>query len=240
MLECIIGREFIFIMDKIEKETLVSDNCIDKDSHPSSYNSAPIDISKIRKNNPYYNKKDLPPSPEAPFGYTSKGKPRKMPLREDLQKFGEENVEAGDNTRFLRLAMASWDLPPIDISDAQQVENRIYEYFTFCAENDRKPSMVGMANWIGVSKDTVREWKLGNVRNETHAAPVQKALNILEELWVDYMQNGKINPASGIFLAKNMFQYKDVIDIKPVAPDPLGEQVSAKELADKYKDIIEE
>ena len=50
--------------------------------------------------------------------------------RPDLAKFGEEYTEPGDNARYLRYAMASWDLPPIDISDPKQVEHRIVEYFT--------------------------------------------------------------------------------------------------------------
>jgi hypothetical protein len=31
----------------------------------------------------------------------------------------------------------------------------------------------------------------------------------MEELWETYMQNGKINPVSGIFLAKNNYGYSD-------------------------------
>lgn len=210
-------------MEDIKKETLVSDNKID---FPT----------KIQ----YYNKKDLPPNDEAPYGYNANGKPRKRPLRDDLAKFGAENAEPGDNSKFLKYAMESWNLPKIDTSDPVQVEHRIYEYFESCYENDRKPNMVGLANWLGVNRDTLQSWKRGECRNSTHSALIQKAISLMEEQWVDYMMNGKVNPASGIFLGKNFYQYKDVIDIKPVAPDPMGEQVSAKELADKYKDIIEE
>ena len=48
--------------------------------------------------------------------------------RPDLADFGNEHAEPGDNSRFLRFALASWDLPPIDISDPKQVEQRIKEY----------------------------------------------------------------------------------------------------------------
>lgn len=160
--------------------------------------------------------------------------------RPDLEKFGEENTEPGDNARYLRYAMASLNLPPIDISDPKQVENRIYEYFTFCIDNDRKPNMVGMANWLGVNHDTLSSWKRGEYRTSTHSDVINKAIAMLEELWVDYMQNGKMNPASGIFLAKNMFQYRDVIDIAPAQPAPLGEQMQPKQLEEKYKDLPED
>ena len=165
---------------------------------------------------------------------------RRKRNRPDLEKFGEENTEPGDNARYLRYAMASLNLPPIDISDPKQMEQRINDYFMFCIDNDRKPNMVGMANWLGVDRDTVKTWKTGEYRSNTHSAVIKKAVAILEELWVDYMQNGKMNPASGIFLAKNMFQYRDVIDIAPGKPAPLGETLTPEELMEKYKDLPED
>ena len=148
-------------------------------------------------------------------------KEKKHRNRPDLAKYGYEYAEPGDNARFLRLARASLDLPPIDISDEKQVEKRIYDYFDFCEQNDAKPNMVGMANWIGINRDTLDTWKTGEYRRKTHSEVIKKALRILEELWVSYMQSGKMNPASGIFLAKNMFQYKDVQDVVVTPNTPL-------------------
>lgn len=153
--------------------------------------------------------------------------------RPDLANFGAENVQPGDNARYLRMARVSLSLPPIDISDPKQVEQRINEYFDFCEQNDRKPNMIGMANWLGVERKTVQQWKTGEYRTETHTPVIKKAVDLLEELWVDYMQNGKMNPASGIFLAKNMFQYKDVQDVV-VTPNNPYDQKTDEELAQKY------
>jgi hypothetical protein len=38
---------------------------------------------------------------------------------------------------------------------------------------------------------------------------IKKAYEYMELLWENYMQNGKINPVSGIFLGKNNFGYQD-------------------------------
>lgn len=154
-------------------------------------------------------------------------------------KFGFENAEPGDNARYLRYAMASLDLPPIDISDEKQVQQRLVDYFSFCAENDRKPSMVGMANWLGVDQTTLTSWKRGEYRSATHSPLIRKACAVLEEMMVDYFQNGKVNPASGIFLLKNMFQYKDVQDVVVTPNNPLGDTAAQKALEDKYLDIVE-
>lgn len=154
--------------------------------------------------------------------------------RPDLANFGAENVEPGDNTRYIRLAMVSLDLPPIDISDPVQVEQRIKDYFGFCAENDRKPSVIGMCNWLGISRDTIQTWKRGEYRDSTHSALINKAYTMLEELWTDYMLNGKVNPASGIFLGKNLFGYRDQQDVIITPPNPIGDAAAQKELAADY------
>lgn len=159
--------------------------------------------------------------------------------RPDLANFGQENVEPGDNARYLRWARLSLDLPPIDISDEKQVAQRISDYFTACEQNDMKPNMVGMANWLGVSRETLNTWKRGDYRTSTHSDLIRKAVSVLEAQWVDYMQNGKINPASGIFLAKNMFQYRDQQDLVVTPNAPMGEEKTAEDIANAYKQLPE-
>lgn len=158
---------------------------------------------------------------------------KKKRNRPDLAKFGEEKTEPGDNSRYLRYAMASLDLPPIDISDPAQVAQRINDYFTFCIENDRKPNKIGLANWLGVDATTVNSWEREEYRSLTHSPVIKKAVSILHELWADYMQNGKVNPASGIFLGKNMFGYKDVQDVTLTPGSPLGDQPDQKALEER-------
>lgn len=161
-------------------------------------------------------------------------KPKRKRNRPDLANFGEENVQPGDNATYLRFARVSMSLPPIDISDAAQVEKRLNEYFDFCEQNDRKPNMVGMANWLGVSRETLNTWKRGDFRSATHAPIIRRAVDMLEELWVDYMQNGKINPASGIFLAKNMWQYKDQQDVVIMPKNDAESEMAADDIAKRY------
>lgn len=154
------------------------------------------------------------------------------------ENFMQEHVKKGDNSRYLRMARAAENLPPIDISDAEQVSNRIGMYFDFCEQNDRKPSMLGIANWIGVSRDTLNSWKRGEYRASTHSDLVEKAVMVLEELWTDYMQNGLVNPVSGIFLGKVMFGYKDVQDYIITPNQPLGSDADPSTLTNKYQQAL--
>lgn len=159
--------------------------------------------------------------------------------RPDLANFGEEYVQPGDNARYLRHALVSLDLPPIDISDPKQVENRIRDYFQYCIDNDRKPNMIGMANWLGVSRETVNTWKRGDYRAQTHSDLIKKALDILEELWMDYMLNGKANPASLIFIGKNLWQYKDQTDVVVTPNNPL-DNLDSDQARQKYQAALPE
>ena len=159
--------------------------------------------------------------------------------RPDLANFGQENVEPGDNARYLRYAMVAFDLPPIDIADPEQVKNRIELYLTHCIDNDRKPSIAGVANWLGISRDTLNSWKNGEYRNDSHSDLIKKVYTMMEEIMVDYFQNGKVNPASGIFLLKNMFGYKDTADVVITPNNPMQDldaETARKRLLDAIPD----
>lgn len=67
---------------------------------------------------------------------------------------------------------------------------------------------------------------------------IKKAIALIEEQWNDWMLNGKVNPAAGIFLGKNMFGYKDVQDVVVTPNNPLGDDADPDAIADKYKDAI--
>lgn len=160
--------------------------------------------------------------------------------RPEKSKQMSVQTNPGDNTKYLNHNLQIAALPSIDTADEKQVEKRIYEYFQICADNDMKPSMAGMALAIGVSRNTLWEWSVGGFRSDTHYDTIKKAVQMLDSQMVDYMQNGKINPVSGIFLMKNNFGYKDQQEVVVTPNTPLGEQVSAEELRERYIESVPE
>ncbi len=143
----------------------------------------------------------------------------------------------GDNSRYLRHALAAWDLPPIDISDVAQVEERIQWYFNHCATDDMKPTVNGLCNALGISRDTLCQWKNEGTRAATHSDIIKKAYKILEQMWENYMMNGKINPVAGIFLGKNMFNYQDKQEVVVTPNNPLGDSTDPATIAQKYAEL---
>ena len=127
-------------------------------------------------------------------------------------------VNPGDNTMYLQQSLELMNLPTIDLHDVVAVQERINEFFNIMAKYDTKPTVAGMAMALGM--DRRRLWAIRNDQptggsGYTTALPpevadsIKKAYILMENLWENYMQNGKINPVSGIFLGKNNFGYQD-------------------------------
>ena len=130
------------------------------------------------------------------------------------------HLDAGDNTKYMMVTSKLFNLPNIDLHKPDLVQERLNEYFEIHAQADMKPTVAGMAMALGVDRRRLWEIKTGNYHTSTSLADlpvettdlIKKAYNYLETLWENYMHNGKINPVSGIFLAKNNFGYQDKVE----------------------------
>ncbi|MBQ8576343.1 MAG: hypothetical protein IJ449_00020 [Clostridia bacterium] len=143
-------------------------------------------------------------------------------------------IPEGDNNKYTSVALAIMEMPRIDKRDPEQLQKRINEYFALCAKHDMKPSVAGIGLSTGL--DRRRLWEINSGVN-TRGLPqecvdiIRQAYAGLEMLWESYMQNGKINPVSGIFLGKNHFGYRDQQDVvvSPGQQDiPTPEAIEAK------------
>lgn len=147
------------------------------------------------------------------------------------------NVEPGDNTKFLTHAMTVMNMPHIDTTDCEQVRERIGEYLNLCAASDIKPTVKGFCNALKISRATLFDWKRGKWRADTHQAVICEAYDLLEEMWEHYMQNGKINPVSGIFLGKNNFGYADKQEVVVTPNAGTIQEVDARIIEEKYAEL---
>ena len=144
-------------------------------------------------------------------------------------------MEPGDNAKYLEIGMRIAGLPKVDMSNEHQVAQRIDEYFKICAEYDHKPSIEGMALALDVDRRylwEIREGRKG--KNPEVADTLKRAVKLLQLYLSDCMQNGKINPVSGIFLLKNNFGYQDKQEVIVTPNNPLGDGTDPKQIEDKY------
>ena len=168
----------------------------------------------------------------------AEGKPVKRKRnRPDLAKFGYENAEPGDNTKYIDFALGSFNMPKVNLDDETEVTERINWYFNRCREYDMKPGVVGLSNALGISRQAL--WARKEGQKGVNASPgavdaIKKAYNFLEELWEDFMMNGKVSPPNGIFIGKNHFSYRDVVDVAVTPKNDAENDLDAESITKRY------
>ena len=146
------------------------------------------------------------------------------------------------NTRMIRKNLKIMNLPEIDIHDYQQVQDRINEYFGIEAEAGFKPTVAGLANSLGI--DRFRLFEIRDGKDAHGKMPyglgldvanlIKSAYKIMEQNWEDYMQQGQINPVSGIFLGKNNYRYQDKTEYVLTPNQQTASDLSEKQLLERY------
>lgn len=158
-------------------------------------------------------------------------------------------LNEGDNTKYLSINAALMNMPNIDLNDPAAVQQRLMEYFELYAEADTKPTVVGMAaalnghsrRWLyAVTHDVPTGGKgyMANIPKDS-ANYIKKAYVLLENLWENYMLNGKVNPVVGIFLGKNNYGYQDKTEYV-VSPNTQNEEeYDVNDIKKRYATTIE-
>lgn len=171
-----------------------------------------------------------------------KGKPRggNSPIIGD----NGYDLEAGDNTKFMSVNMALFNMPDIDMENAEEVQQRLNDFFALYTQADMKPTVAGMAMALnGMSRQTLRaiatDAPTGGAGYKTAlprevAALIKKAYKIMENLWETYMTGGKVNPVAGIFLGKNNYGYQDKTEYVLTPNAKQDEDYSADEIRERY------
>ena len=154
------------------------------------------------------------------------------------------NLNKGDNAKYMAVNIKLYNMPEIDLHNAEQVQQRLTDYFNLYLENDMKPTVAGMALALN-GMNSRYLWAITHEGGYTGgdrykpALPndvtlvIKKAYNIMENLWESYMNSGKINPVAGIFLGKNNYGYQDKTEYV-LTPNQQQEEYSAEEIRKRY------
>ena len=121
-------------------------------------------------------------------------------------------TEPGENTKYILHDMKLSALPAIDVNNPDQMQQRINDYFRICSEDDIKPSVSSLGLAFGISRITLFNWitgKTNTLSNTTAINTLKRAYDSINSYYEHMLNNGKINPVSGIFLLKNNYGYQD-------------------------------
>ena len=90
---------------------------------------------------------------------------------------------------------------------------------------------------IGINKDNVYEWTTRHTQNRLRYDFIRKVQHFCAMYREGLMEDGKINPVTGIFWQKNYDGMRDQQEVV-LTPNasPLGDQADAEALKQKYLD----
>lgn len=128
---------------------------------------------------------------------------------------------------MLEASIDVYNLPRIDICDADAVHKRLEEFFRIYAGRGLRPTVAGMAMSLGIDRRRLWEIRTGKYEKgdrrvgllpQNAVDEIKKAYDIMENLWEGYMLSGKLNPVSGIYIGRNQFGYLDRINYEVNVP----------------------
>ena len=113
----------------------------------------------------------------------------------------------------------------MDLSDkgkpetVEELEERINDYFTFCGMNNFRPGIESLALSLGVSRVSFWKWCYeGSGKPKQWVDICKTAKQMIIAFTEQAALSGKLNPATSIFLMKNLGGYKDSISFEEITP----------------------
>lgn len=155
----------------------------------------------------------------------------KSPIIQDTNP----DLPEGYNSRRIRFMSLIMPTEPLDNNDVDEMERRFNRYLELCAEWDMKIGNQAAYAAIGINKGLAWEWANRNLGNPRRTDFIKKVQQICAMYREGLMEDGKVNPVTGIFWQKNYDGMKDQQEVV-LTPNtsPLGEPQDAEALKQKY------
>lgn len=169
---------------------------------------------------------------------SSKGYPQSLPNME-LKLMEEDDSKREMIGKAVTNVMAFHEMGKTPITDLEDMCNRLNTFFRMCADTQQIPSMEKLILALGVPRRTLNDWMnqktpgLGPGTSEV----LLRAKDLLAAVDAELVMEGKVNPVTYIFRAKNFYGMKDKIDYSVETDGQLQATESTESIANKYKDI---
>lgn len=127
------------------------------------------------------------------------------------------------------------------IQSDEECGQRLDNFFETIAETGELPTVEKMALALGVNHEQLSRWERGmDGSSPTRQAMIRQAKAALGAIDAELVSNNKIPQVTYIFRSKNFFGMRDQTDVVVTPNNPVGEVISAEEIAEKYKELPEE
>lgn len=150
-----------------------------------------------------------------------------------IAAIGDERVTAFVNYHIEMMAMRQG----VDKRNVPDLYQRFYRYLDYCAEHGIMPNNMNAYYAVGVSKQDISFWKLGQAGTPEHKKFAEDITQFFASVHEQGAQAGLFNPISSIFWQKAYDGLIEASKLEVVQQDPLGDKRSAEDIAKAYTEV---
>ena len=162
------------------------------------------------------------------------------PTQNELNRIGGE---PGEVAHLVAFHMEFANVERADFKETSDVRQHIDFYLEKCAEYNLRPSIIGLANALGIDRMQLYRMYSGNYVNgkppygasEECMLLVKKTYGFIAENLEVGMQNGKVNPVSAMFLLKNHLGYTDTNEVVIKRSEDSENVIDVSEIRKRYE-----
>lgn len=174
--------------------------------------------------------------------------PKRVPYEKNplMQAKNPREVDPQSNRAAIVFGKALYSLTmeELDLSDAEAVEQRFYDFLDLCDEHGLKPMVTGLAMAFGINRSQLTRIGQGDesvlarklTAKSRHA--VKKAYDFMQVSWEINLQTERGNPVKWLFLGKNYYGMRDQTEQVITRRDEGMALPAPEEVAAKYAAIV--
>ena len=127
---------------------------------------------------------------------------------------------------------------PPAFNNVDDLKSDIREFVLLCQKTTTIPTVMGLATWLGVNRDTL--YAHANNSNSPFSVVIKNFIDLCHMSIENGAVDGKVNPVTYIFMGKNYFGLSDSKDIKVTASSDNQSTPNAQETAEALQKQLQE
>lgn len=159
-----------------------------------------------------------------------------LTVRNKAEEFKQiEDYKAEKRKAQVKQATWAMRLPPINNNDPEQIKERIYLYFEYCAEEGLIIGLEGLCNALKINRTTFRSWLNGTARlGQEHQKICQEADQVIKAYLENATLAGDIQAVPSIFFMSNQHGYEQKSTVKQEQIASVLETATPEQLEKRY------
>ena len=161
------------------------------------------------------------------------------------KKRGSKSASLAHNTsakaediRRIGASLLKWYKMEKAVTD-EEIRERLKRYFVETLEAGEIPTVEEMCLALGYPRQTIWRWEVGEEGSTpTRRNLIKKAKELLASFDAKMVQEGKINPVTYIFRAKNYFGLKDQQEHILTPNNPLGDHTDPEDIQKRLEEGV--